>query len=241
MSTSNTQRVVLITGASHGIGRAVAIETARRGMHPVAIARNQGALESLDDEIKAEKGTITLITSDITDREMMERLPIAIGERFGRLDGFVANAAVLGELTPVPDIQMKDWDQALAINITAYVQLLTLLDPLLKASADPRVVGLTTAAATGTYPFWGIYAVTKAAFHKLFETYAVEMQDSSMLVNLVNPGATRTSMREKAMPGEDPMTLPSPEEVAVLIADLLMPEETRHGELINFRNWKGLA
>lgn len=238
MPNSEGQRVILITGASRGIGRATAREVARRGMHPIAVARTQSELESLDDEIKAEGGAVSLITADITDREMMARLPDALAARFGALDGFVANAGVLGELTPVSDILLKDWDQALAVNVTANVQLLSGLDPLLRAAEAARIVALTSGRARKNVPFWGIYAATKAALEKLFETYAAETAETAMKVNLVDPGATRTLMRATAMPGEDAETLPAPEEVAVLIADLLSPEEQRSGEVIKFRDWR---
>lgn len=230
--------VVLVTGASRGIGRSVAKEVARRGMHPICIARTQGALEELDDEIKAEGGAATLIAADITDREMMDRLPNALAGRFGKLDGYVANAGLLGELTPVTDIQLKDWDQTLAVNVTANVQLLSVLDPLLRAAPCARVVGLTTGRVRKLAPYWSVYAATKAAFENLLLTYAEEMAETSLRTNLVNPGPIRTGMREKAMPGEDPLTLPHPDELAPLIADLLKPDEDRNGSTVDFREWR---
>ena len=237
-SSEDRQPVILVTGASRGIGYAVTKEVARRGMHPIALARSQAQLEKLDDEIKAEGGKATLITADVTDREMMAKLPEALAARFGMLDGFVANAGVLGELTPVSDILLKDWDNAFAVNVTANVHLITLLDPLLRAAPAGRVVGLSSGAAAKNRPYWAPYAATKAAIEKIFLAYAAENEEMPLKINLVDPGATRTGMREKAMPGEDPMTLPAPEEVAVLIADLLSPEETRTGELIRFRDWR---
>lgn len=235
---SETSPVILVTGASRGIGRAVTKEIARRGMHPIALARTQGALEALDDEISADGGAVTLITADLTDSEMMARLPEALTARFGRLDGFVANAGLLGDLTPVSDIQLKDWDRTMDVNVTANVQLLSLLDPLLRAAPAPRVVGITTGRVRKLAPFWAPYSATKAAFENLLLTYAQENEETPLRVNLVNPGPIRTGMREKAMPGEDPETLPHPDELAPLITDLLSPEETRNGATVDFREWR---
>lgn len=241
MPNSEDKPVILVTGASRGIGRAVVKELARRGAHPIAIARTQGGLESLDDEVTAEGGVLTMIVADITDRDMMARLPEALAGRFGRLDGFVANAGLLGDLTPVSDIQLKDWDRTLATNVTAYVQLLSLLDPLLRAAPAGRIVGVTTGRTHKLAPFWATYSATKAAFANLILTYAAETEETALRTNLVDPGPIRTGMREKAMPGEDPETLPHPDELAPLIADLLTPEETRNGKTISFKEWRAAS
>ncbi|MEM9232958.1 MAG: SDR family NAD(P)-dependent oxidoreductase [Pseudomonadota bacterium] len=238
MPNSDDRPVILVTGASRGIGRSVALEVARRGMHPICIARTQGALEALDDEIKDAGGQCTLIAADLTDREMMSRLPEALVARYGKLDGFVANAGLLGDLTPVSDIQPKDWDRTMALNVTANVQLFGLLDPLLRAAPAARVVGITSGRARKAAPFWATYCATKAAFAMVVDCYALETAETNIRTNLVDPGPIRTGMREKAMPGEDPETLPHPDELAPLIADLLSPEETRNGETVSFREWR---
>ncbi|ADM08302.1 putative oxidoreductase protein [Parvularcula bermudensis HTCC2503] len=234
MPPSDQLRLILVTGASRGIGRALTVALAAAGHHPIALARTQGALEALDDEITAAGGRVTMIPADLTDREAMARLPEALAARFGRLDGFVANAGSLGDLTPIADIQEKMWDRTMALNVTANAFLLTGLDPLLRQSAAGRVVGITSSRARKFKPFWGPYSASKAAFEAVFLTYAAETEESALRVNLVNPGPMRTAMREKAMPGEDPASLPPPAALAPLVLDLLSPEEDRHGQLVTF-------
>ena len=220
-------RIVLVTGASRGIGRAVALECARRGAQVLALARTVGALEELDDDAAELMGRISLVPADLTDAEVVARLPAALAERFGRLDGLVLNAGTLGELAPVPDVDGKVLSNALQVNVTANWALLAGLDPLLRASQAGRVVGVTSSRARKHVPFWSVYGATKAAFEHLVLTYAAERGDSAVRANLFDPGPVATRMRAEAMPGEDQSALTQPEEVAVLIADMV---EAGYGE-----------
>lgn len=225
-------RNVLVTGASRGIGYAVAKAFAERGAHVIALARTQGGLEELDDEITAGGGRCSLIVADLTDRDLIRKLPEALAERFGRLDVFVANAGVLGDLSPVTDILPKVWDNAFEVNVTANRELLAGLDPLLRASDAGRVIGISSGRAHKYKAFWATYSATKAAFEALLKTYADEMAETKVRTNIIDPGATRTGMRAKAMPGEDPMSIKGPDALNSLILDLSSPEETRNGEVV---------
>ncbi len=227
-------RVALVTGASRGIGRAVALELAREGAHVVAVARTTGALEELDDEIKRLGGGATLVPLDLKDGPAFPRLAGAIAERWKKLDILIGNAGVLAPLTPVVSINPKNWVEALEINVNANLRLIQFLDPLLKAGDAGRAVFVTSGAVQKTRAYWGAYSASKAALDALVKTYAAECATTKLRVNLFNPGPTRTVMRAKAFPGEDPMTLPAPEEVAKAIVALALPSETRNGEIVAF-------
>ena len=231
-------RYALVTGASRGIGRAIAKALARTGAHVIALARTTGALEELDDEIKAEGGSATLIPVDITNSEAIDQLAPALQSRFGKLDIFVANAGALNDLCPVTDVERKVWASMLDVNLTANWHLTKVLDPLLRQSDQGRVVYVSTNTTNTHKPFWGAYTVAKAGLEALAKTYANEVASTNIRVNIINPGATRTSMRAKAMPGEDPMTLPHPDEVAELILYMVMPNFTDNGSKINYRDWR---
>ncbi len=228
-------RIALVTGASRGIGAAVAKLFASEGAHVVAVARTVGGLEELDDAIRAQGGTATLVPQDLGEFDALDKLGAALHERYGRLDVLVGNAGVLGGLTPVNHIEPKVWDEALAINLTANYRLIRSLDPLLRRSDAGRAVFVTTGATRGPRPYWATYGTTKIALEYLVLTWAAEVAKTAIRVNLVNPGATRTAMRAAAMPGEDPETLPAPDDVAPLFLDLATPNCTRHGEIVNAR------
>jgi NAD(P)-dependent dehydrogenase (short-subunit alcohol dehydrogenase family) len=230
-----SNRIALVTGASRGIGRAVALELARAGAHVVAVARTVGGLEELDDEIKNAGSTATLVPLDLKDGAGIDRLGAALFERWGRLDALVGNAGVLGALSPLTHLQPKVWDELIAVNVTANWRLVRSMDPLLRGSDAGRAVFVSSGAARKHTPFWGGYAVTKAALEMLVLTYAAECAGTPVKVNLFNPGGTRTIMRAKAFPGEDPMTLPRPEDVAPKLVELLLPASQSHGALINYR------
>jgi NAD(P)-dependent dehydrogenase (short-subunit alcohol dehydrogenase family) len=230
-------RIALVTGASRGIGRAVALELARSGAHVIALARTQGALEDLDDAIRSAGSEATLVPCDLKDFEALDRLGAAIFERWGRLDIFIGNAGVLGPLTPLAHLDPKQWEEALAVNVTANWRLIRSLDPLLRAAEAGRVVFISSSAghAAQLKPYWGPSAVTKAALDALARTYAAEtMNISRVRVMAVNPGPLRTRMRAAAMPGEDPMRLRTPEDLAPKILTLCAPEWTQTGKLYDF-------
>jgi len=234
-------RVVLVTGASRGIGRAAAVAFARSGAHVVALARTQGALEELDDEIRALRPGVespaTLAPLDLRDHAAIDRLGEALYRRWGRLDALVGNAGVLGVLSPLHHIDPKEWDGVLAVNVTANWRLIRSLDPLLRRSAAGRAAFITSGAASRAdlRAYWGLYAASKAALDAIARTYAAEtLNTSNIRVMLINPGPLRTLMRAKAMPGEDPMTLRTPEELAPKIVEICSPQWTETGKLYDF-------
>jgi NAD(P)-dependent dehydrogenase (short-subunit alcohol dehydrogenase family) len=228
-------RIALITGAGRGIGRAVALAYARAGAHVILLARGVKALEDVDDEIRALGGTASLAPLDLADSEKIDNLGPTIYERWGRLDIFVANAGILGPLSPLGHISSDDWDEVLLINLTTNWRLIRTLDPLLRQSDAGRAIFLTSGAAQNVRAYWGPYAVSKAALEVLAKTYAAETVDTTMRVNLVNPGATATAMRAQAMPGEDQSTLPSPDDVAEIFVDLATPACDAHGTVVHAR------
>ena len=233
---SETTRIALVTGASRGIGRAAAVALAKEGAHVLCLARTQGALEELDDEITRAGGQCSLIPADLTDGEMVARLPGALAERFGRLDALVLNAGTLGELAPVADTDGKVLSNALTLNVTANWSLLAGLDPLLDAAPAARVVGVTSSRARKSVAFWSVYAASKAAFEQLVLTYAAEKETGTVKANLLDPGPVATRMREKAMPGEDQSTITQPAEIGALIAEMASETWSETGGLVRFRD-----
>lgn len=234
-------RIALVTGASRGIGRAVAVALAGAGAHVIALARTQGALEELDDEIRALRPAIdspaTLVPCDLRDVAAIDRLGAAIFARWGRLDAFVGNAGLLGPLSPLHHVDPAAWDDVLAVNVTANWRLIRALDPLLRASPAGRVAFISSGAAhrDELRAYWGPYAVSKAALDALARTYAAEtVNTSEVRVTLVNPGPLRTRMRAAAMPGEDPQSLRTPEELAPKIVALCAPDWRETGKLYDF-------
>jgi NAD(P)-dependent dehydrogenase (short-subunit alcohol dehydrogenase family) len=223
------KRIVVVTGASRGIGQACAIGLAQAGYHVVAVARTQGGLEELDDRIRADGGTATLVPMSLTDFDAIDRLGAALFERYGRLDALFANAGILGPLSPVGHVPPKKWDELFAINVTANFRLIRSLDPLLKRSPAGRALFVSSGAAHSCKAFWGPYAASKAALEALVRSWAAEVKSFGVTANLLNPGATRTRMRAEAMPGENPAKLPVPESLAPVVVSLLSPEETRTG------------
>jgi NAD(P)-dependent dehydrogenase (short-subunit alcohol dehydrogenase family) len=226
-------RVALVTGASRGIGRAVARRFAAEGAELVLIARTVGGLEELDDEIRRINGkTSLLVPLDLTEFEAIDRLGAALYERFGRLDVLVGNAGALGTLTPVGHIEPKEWQRVLDLNLTANWRLIRSLDPLLRRSEAGRAIFVTSGAAHGPRPFWGTYAVTKAALEMIVGIYAEEMKQTKVRANLIDPGRTRTGMRAQAYPGEDPDTLKTPDEIAEKFVPLACADFDGNGQVI---------
>jgi NAD(P)-dependent dehydrogenase (short-subunit alcohol dehydrogenase family) len=231
-------RIALVTGASRGIGHATGTALARAGAHVVAVARTVGGLEELDDAIKAAGGTATLVPLDMRDYEGLYRLTAALNERHGRLDVLVGNAAIAGVPSPLDHIEPKAWDEAFAINVTANWHLIRAMAALLRRSDAGRAVFVTSRAATLARAYWAPYSVSKAALDVLARTYAAETSSTAVRVNLFDPGATPTRMRAMVMPGEDPMTLPTPEDVAEKIVGLCLPSFAETGKLYEFRSGK---
>lgn len=225
----SARKLALVTGASRGIGRAVALEAARRGYHVVALARSTEALESLDDAIQAAGGAATLVPADLKDLDGLDRLGAALHERWGKLDALAACAGVLGVLTPLAQARPAMMAEVFIVNAAANQRLIWALDPLLRA-AKGAAVFVSSRAAHHPRPYWGPYAASKAALNMLAETYALESRLSGVRVRLFDPGPVRTAMRAKAYPGEDPASLTPPELVAVKLVDLFEspPEAPLH-------------
>ena len=235
MGEDSSRRIALVTGASRGIGRAAAKALAASGAHVILVARTVGGLEEVDDEIRKAGGSATLVPLNLKDFDALDRLGASIFERWGKLDAFFANAGVLGALTPLTHLEPKTFDDLLDVNVTANWRLIRSLDPLLRRSEAGRAFFISSGVARKHVPFWGGYAMSKAAFESLALTYATECQGTNIKANLLNPGPVRTAMRAKAMPGEDPETLPLPELLGPLIVEMLSPSYQKNGELVAFK------
>ena len=229
-----TGQVALVTGASRGIGAAVAIELARRGAQCVLVARTQGGLEETDDAIRGAGGLpATLLPLDLQKRAQdIDMLGPSVVARFGRLDILVHAAGVLAKLTPVAHIQPRDMEETLAVNLAAAWRLIRTCDPPLRAAPAGRAVVLTDAVATAPTAYWGLYGAAKAGMEHLVRSWAAEVATTNLRVNLADPGPVATQLRANAFPGQDPAALPRPEAVAPAIAALCGPEEARHGATI---------
>ena len=233
--TDMAGQLALVTGASRGIGAATAEALARAGAHVILTARDAKALEEVEERIHQAGGQATIAPMDLAEPDAIARLATAVAQRWGKLDVMVINAAVLPELTSVPDISQKAFGEAITINVLATQALISAFDPLLRKSADARVIGLTTTVATAPRAFWGAYAASKAAFEVLLDCYAQEVRNiSKVRVAIVNPGATRTAMRAKAYPGEAPASVKPPEVVAERLVNLLGEQfASPHRESVN--------
>ena len=229
------KRITLVTGASQGIGRAACLALAKAGHHVIGLARSKKALETLDDEVRAMGGSMTLIPFDLKDAAAFEPLGHAIAEKFGRLDGLLANAGLLGTIGPLQAGGVRQFDDVIDVNLNANWRLIRVLDPLLRQSDSPRALFVTSGVVPRPRAFWGPYQASKAGLEALVYAWADENAATSLRVNLFDPGATRTQMRADAMPGEDPMTLPPPEDVAAHMVPLLEASETRNNARIDVR------
>ncbi len=234
MTKPLSSRIALVTGASRGIGRATALQLARAGAHVVAVARTQGGLEELDDEIGQAGGTATLVPLDLKDTDGISRLAAALSERYGRLDVLLGNAGALGPLSPLSHVEPRAWNEVLAVNVTANWHLIRSMEALLLKSDAGRAVFVTSGAAAKAKAYWGPYSVSKAALDVLVRTWAAETATTALRVNLFSPGPVRTRMRASAFPGEDPETLPAPEAVAEKIVPLCLPDFVQTGALYSF-------
>jgi NAD(P)-dependent dehydrogenase (short-subunit alcohol dehydrogenase family) len=226
-------RIALITGASRGIGAAVAVRFAAEGAHLVLAARTVGGLEETDDACRAAGAeAATLVPFDLREFDKIDHLGASLYERFGRLDVLVGNAGVLGILSPLGHVQPQTWSETLEVNLTANWRLIRSLDPLLHQSEAGRAIFVTSGAASGVIPYWGPYAASKAALEMMVKTYAAEVQKTKLRVNLLDPGVVRTRMRKQAFPGEDAEKLRPPEAVAETFLELAVPECARNGEVV---------
>lgn len=223
-------KVILVTGASRGIGRAVALEAAKHGAELIITGRTTGALEEVDDEVKQLGSNAVIVELDQTDLPAIPRLAAAIGSRWGRLDGFVANAGQLGQLSPIAHTDPEIFDRTMLVNLTSIFHMIQAFDGLLRASDAGRAVLMTSGASVGARPYWSGYAVSKAGLDSMGRAWAAESEQTNMKINLLDPGGTRTAMRAAAFPGEDPMTLPSAEDIASVFVDLLADDCPYHGE-----------
>jgi len=231
MTTKRFQdKLALVTGASRGIGRAVARALAREGAHVIITARRVGALETLDDEIRSEGGSATLVKLDLSAAEKIDALGPTIYERWGKLDILVANAGILGPLSPLPHITNDSWASVMDINLNANWRLIRTCDPLLRAAEAGRGIFVTSGAADAHNAYWGPYAVSKAGLEALVRTYARELDNTPVRVNLINPGPIRTDMRARAFPGEDPATLATPDDITPLFLELADADVEYNGQ-----------
>jgi NAD(P)-dependent dehydrogenase (short-subunit alcohol dehydrogenase family) len=235
MSKSLTNRIALVTGASRGIGYATARALAKQGAHIIAVARTQGGLEELDDDIRKNGGSATLVPLSVTDTDGIARLGAALHERHGKIDILVGNAGVAGPSSPLGHIDLKPWNDVIAVNITANFQLIRCMEPLLKASDAGRAVFITAGSANKAPGYRGPYAASKAALETLVRVWAAETASTPIRVNLFSPGPIRTRMRAAVFPGEDPMTLDTPEQAAELIVPMCAPDWTETGKLYDYQ------
>lgn len=228
--------VILVTGASRGIGYASAVQLAQAGAHIIAIARTQGGLEDLDDAVKAAGSEATLVPMDLkTQHDGLDQLSAIIHERWGRLDGLFGNAGLLGDIMPAQQIEPKTYDGIFGVNMTANYRLIRAMDPLLRNAPAGRALFMTSGVAQSHRAYWSAYAASKAALEAYVSCWAKEIDITPVRVNMLNPGAVRTAMRAKAMPGEDGSTLPNPSDVAPLVVDMLSPDYTLNDQIVSFR------
>src|SRR5437660_8847792 len=228
-------RLAVVAAASRGIGYPTARALAKQGAHIGAVARTQGGLEELDDEIRQDGGSATLVPLNLTDFDGIARLGAALHERHGKLDILVGNAGVAGPSSPLGHVDLKPWNDVMAVNVTANFQLIRCMEPLLKRSDAGRAVFITSAASNMAPAYLGPYAASKAALETLVRVWANETASLPLRVNLFSPGPIRTRMRATVFPGEDPMTLDTPEQAAEFIVPMCSPEWTETGKLYDYK------
>ena len=230
-------KIILLTGASRGIGRAAAIACAKEGAELIITGRTVGALEEVDDEIRKLGSKSTIVELDSKDLPAIPRLAKAINDKWGRLDGFVANAGQLGQMSPMPHIEPDAWDETILVNLTSVWHQIRNFDLLLRAAPSARVILMSSAAALGPRAYWGAYAVSKAGIEAMGRAWAAESEKTKIKINMIDPGGTRTGMRAAAFPGEDPLTLPTPEDICPAFVALMRDDCPHHGELIKARDY----
>jgi NAD(P)-dependent dehydrogenase (short-subunit alcohol dehydrogenase family) len=235
------RRVALVTGASRGLGRAVALKLADGGTHLILAARTVGGLEETDDLIRQAGGSATLVPMDLSKPELIDQLGGQIFARFGRLDVLIGNAATLGVLSPLGHVDPKVFANVLAVGVSANYRLIRSMDPLLRRSTAGRAVFVTCAAGTDPKPYWGLLATAKAGLEAMVKSWAAELAKTSVRVCLFDPGPMRTTLRAQAFPGEDSLQVPTPDAAAAALASLTVPSSRRHGETVRFENAQPLA
>jgi NAD(P)-dependent dehydrogenase (short-subunit alcohol dehydrogenase family) len=228
-------RLALITGATRGIGRAVALAYAAEGAHLILVGRTTGALEEVDDEVREAGGNATLLTLDLKNHDKIDALGPTIYQRWGKLDILVGNAGILGPLSPLGHITAEAWGEVLEINLNANWRLIRTLDPLLRRSDAGRAIFVSSGAAMSRPAYWGPYSVSKAALEALVVTYAREVENTMVRANLINPGPTRTGMRAKAFPGENPASLKPPDHATPTFVRLAEPSCTDNGRIFDLK------
>ncbi|WP_028880266.1 SDR family NAD(P)-dependent oxidoreductase [Terasakiella pusilla] len=227
-------RVALITGASRGIGRAVALRFAQEGAHVILVARTIAALEEVDDEIQALGGSATLVPMNLREFDKIDQMGQALYDRFGKIDIVVGNAGFLGDLTPMAHLKVKMWNEVMDVNVTANWRLIRSMEPLLKQSDAGRAIFLSSGTTKAPRAYWAAYAVSKAALENMVQTWALELGKTNIKANLIDPGATRTRMRAQAYPGENPETLKEPEALTDLFVELASPSYDKSGEIVRY-------
>jgi NAD(P)-dependent dehydrogenase (short-subunit alcohol dehydrogenase family) len=229
------ERIVLITGASRGLGAALAEAFAAKDTQLILIGRTPGALEEVDDRVRARGGQATLVPLDLLQSEGIDQLGGVLAQRYGRLDVLIGNAAELGTLSPLGHVEPKVFEEVMALNAGANYRLIRSLDALLRAAPAGRAIFVTCSQAREARPFWGAYGASKAALEALVLSYAAEVRRTRVRVNLVDPGPMRTRLRARAYPGEEPDQQPAPETAVAPFLVLAAPDCSRHGELIRVR------
>ena len=230
---AEAERIALVTGASRGLGKAAALELANKGFHVIAAARTIGGLEELDDEVSAMGGEATLVQMDMRDRPAMAKLAEAIAGRWGKLDAMIANAGVLGVLTPTSHLEEDVWDEVIDVNLSGIWRMIKVFDGLLQASPAGRAVLVTSSAANGAdYPFWSAYSASKAGVESLGQAWAAEVKSTSLKVNMLDPGGVATSMYSTAYPGANTKTMPQATDIAPAFAALVAEDCPYHGQIV---------
>ena len=226
-------KIALITGASRGIGAAVAERLAHEGAHLVLAGRTVGGLEETDDRVRAAGGSATLVPFDLRDFIKIDELAAALYERYGRLDILIGNAAEFGTFSPLGHIDPALWGEVVELNLTANWRLIRAMDPLLRAAEHGRALFVTSAIAREALPYYGPYAVSKAGLETMVRIYAGEVARTRVRANLIDPGPLRTRLRARIFPGEDAARLAPPESIADAFLELVLPECARNGEIVS--------
>lgn len=230
--TANQNPIALVTGASRGIGAEIALALAGQGIHVVAAARTQGGLEELDDRIQKAGGSCTILPVDLSKLDAVDQIGPTLAERFGRLDVLVANAAMLGPLSPVHHIRPKEWEQVMALNFMSNIRLVRSVDPLLRSAPAGRAVFITTALVQKPLAYWGPYCASKAALQAFTQSYAAETLETPLKINAIHPGVVDTAMLKGAFPGGFPGETKTPAQAAADILPYCLPACTAHGQIV---------